>query len=108
MRRAAVVLGFLFLALAAGQSCAGQAKSSFRVGLMIGQGNGWSPTLRTLRTYTRNAAAISVRNAGFDSVLQAGSSDGIYWFRAERNGRTYRVAVSIATGNILDVIVTGS
>ena len=108
MLRAAIVSSLLLGAILTVPVLAGQSSSSFRVGLTIGQPGAWTPTFRDHRTYTWNAAAISVRRAGFHGVIHVNSSGGIYWFEAEREGRRYRVAVSASTGGILKVVTTGS
>lgn len=89
---------------------AGQSSSSFRVGLTIGGArvkSGRMP-MKRLKSYTWNAAAISVRHAGFQGVVRVKTSSGVYWFEAEREGRRYRIAVSARNGGILRVFVARS
>lgn len=93
----------MLLALPPGSGRAGQASASFTVGLVIGkpQGRAPRPAFSLRRTYTWNAAAISVRLAGYRTPVRLKAAAGAYWFLAERGGRRFRIAVSTATGAIL-------
>lgn len=94
------------LLLAAGEAHAGHASSSFSVGIRIGPAaEGSLPQAQTTAiTYTRGAAAISVRRAGFDAPVAAGRSKDLYWFTATRGGAHFRVAVSISSGRVVRVL----
>jgi hypothetical protein len=98
----------LVLAFPGAEALANQAKANFTVGIVIGKA---TPRKRAaprpaLKTYTWNAAAVSVRIAGFRKPVRLTSGGGVYWFLAEREGRRYRIAVSVSTGAILKVART--
>lgn len=101
----------MFLGIAAGlvtsHAMAGQTSAGFTVGITIG-GKKVKPALQRqsapARTYTWGAAAISLTRAGFANPRRAAASDTLYWFTAERSGGQYRIAVSIASGEIVKVI----
>jgi hypothetical protein len=82
-----------------------QAKANFTVGLVIGKPRvrALPPAVAPRKSYTWNAAAISVRLAGFRRPVRLKSGGGIYWFVAEREGRRYRVGVSVSTGAVLKI-----
>ncbi len=107
MLRPALVIGVVLLSASswAIPAEAGQASSSFSVGITIGGARAPArpqPSAQALK-YTWNAAAISVRRAGFEAVERLEAGAGVYWFRAERQGRRYRVAVSVTSGEIVTV-----
>jgi len=58
------------------------------------------PTL----TYTWNAAALSVKSAGFQHPRRKEKSPVFYWFEAQRHGGYFRIAVSIASGKVIKII----
>jgi hypothetical protein len=60
--------------------------------------------VRVAKRYTWGAAAISVRAAGFANLRRLQRSETLYWFQAEREGRNYRVAVSVIGGSIKKTI----
>ncbi len=96
----AVVLGLWPLA-----ALAGQTSASFQVGITIGGGGSSSArTVASAKTYTWGAALISVNRAGFDKPERLERSDTFYWFRAERSGEHFRIAVSIASGKVVKVL----
>ncbi|MBC8038535.1 MAG: hypothetical protein H7X89_15090 [Rhizobiales bacterium] len=55
-------------------------------------------------SYTWNAAALSVKGAGFKQPRRMEKSLALYWFQAKRQGAIFRIAVSIASGKVLKVI----
>jgi hypothetical protein len=105
VRRAAFSVIVFGLLLSAAE--AGQTSGSFQVGVTIG-----GPQKRTTATaavpttYTWGAAAISVTQAGFEKPVRIERSDTLYWFAARRSGESYRIAVSVFTGEIVKVIPT--
>jgi hypothetical protein len=103
LRRAAVSAIVFGLLISAAQ--AGQASGGFQVGVTIGgaqkQTNATPPATTT---YTWGAAAISVTQAGFEKPKRIERSDTLYWFTAKRDGDSYRIAVSVTTGEIVKVI----
>lgn len=107
-RMGLLMIGVLLLAV--GEAHAGQASSSFSVGIRIGPSeDGSLPQAQTTAmTYTRGAAAISVRRAGFDAPVATGRSKDLYWFTATRGGERFRVAVSIFSGQIVRVLPSRS
>ena len=100
------ILSVLLLGIAATGAAAGQSSARFTVGITIGGPQKQVKAAATGATaiYTWGAATISVRKAGY-SVRQRGErTDTLYWFVAERNGASFRVAVSIASGSIVKII----
>jgi hypothetical protein len=91
--------------LFAGQAEAGQSSARFSVGIVIGGVPDRKPPAVTgrQRSYTWNAAAISVRVAGFESPVRLNRGGNVYWFLASRGGQSFRVAVSATTGKILRI-----
>jgi hypothetical protein len=79
---------------------AGQSSATLKVGLTIGGAATSAPS----RTYTWGAAAVSVMKAGFDNTQRAEKTNTLYWFTAQRDGDNYRIAVSITSGAIVEVI----
>jgi hypothetical protein len=100
MVRHAMFLGLALCLVPAG-AMAGQASANFTVGISIGGGSGQP---RAVKTYTWGAAAVSVRQAGYDNPRRVAQSDTLYWFEAQRSGSTYRIGVSISSGEIVKVI----
>ena len=88
--------------LFAGCAGAGQSSASFTVGVTIIEPGSRAvhPAARPAVNLTWNAAAISVRKAGYLRPARLVAADGLYWFEAERGGRRYRIAVSVASGGI--------
>ena len=80
---------------------AGQSSASFNVGLTIG------PRTTSLRAsssaFTWGAAEISVIGAGFTNPQRNGKSSTLYWFTATRKGAAFLIAVSITSGEIVQV-----
>ena len=104
MVRLAAYVG-LAICLLSGAAMAGQASARFKVGITIGAvGNPSTGAIGSERVYTWGAAAVSVKQAGFDNLQRVAKSDTLYWFEAERAGSTFRVAVSISSGEIVKVI----
>lgn len=81
---------------------AGQAGGQLHVGVTIGAAAA-DATAAAAPRYTWGAAAISVTNAGFDSPSRLAAHGGVYWFSAQKDGVSYRVAVSAATGGVIAV-----
>lgn len=79
---------------------AGQASGNLRVGVTIGKVSSAEAT----RTYTWGAAAVSVKQAGYGNVERVGKSDRLYWFTGTFSGGSFRIAVSIASGEAVEVI----
>lgn len=102
MVRHAIISGFILCFLPCA-SLAGQTSANFSVGITIGGGASRSPQ-SSVKTYTWGAAAVSVQNAGFDNPQRLKKSDTYYWFTAERDGGSFRVAVSISSGAVVQVI----
>jgi len=102
---AAFGLSIWFLASAA---MAGQTSASFAVGIVIGGPQTRSaaapPTQSQSKRYTWGAAAISLKTAGFADMRRISRSGRLYWFAAVRDGRAYRIAVSVTTGAVVKVI----
>jgi hypothetical protein len=95
----------LVLWLSAAAATAAQVSASFTVGVVIGGKAGHRPQrIAPRKTYTWGAAEISVRRAGFASPQRTGKSDLIYWFTAEKAGASYRIAVAIDSGRIVEVV----
>jgi hypothetical protein len=90
-----VMLG-IFPSLVMAQS----GSATLKVGLTIGGAATSAPS----RTYTWGAAAVSVMKAGFDNTQRAEKSDTLYWFTAQRDGSSFRIAVSITSGVVVEVI----
>lgn len=55
-------------------------------------------------SYTWNAAALSVKRAGFQQPERVEKSAALYWFQAKRRDGYFRIAVSIASGQIIKVV----
>ncbi len=55
-------------------------------------------------SYTWNAAAISVKGAGFKQPRRIEKARAVYWFQAMREGANFRIAVSIASGKVVKII----
>ena len=102
---AACSLSIWFLASTA---MAGQTSASFAVGIVIGgpqtKSAAAAPAPSQAKRYTWGAATISLKSAGFADMRRISRSGRLYWFAAVRDGRAYRVAVSIATGAVVKVI----
>jgi len=84
---------------------AGQSSASFQAGITIGGGG--SRTIQAaipVKSYTWGAALISVNRAGFGKPQRLEKSDTLYWFKAKRGGNIFRVAVSISSGKIIQVL----
>jgi hypothetical protein len=92
----AVILHLMMTVATAGQSSAG-----FKVGLTIG---GAARASVPSTTYTWGAAAISVAEAGFDNLQRAEKTNSLYWFTGDRDGSSFRIAVSITSGAVIEVI----
>ena len=110
-----MVRTILFAALSAGLIAghcavaeAGQAASSFSVGIRIGGAVKSRPTAACDKTYTWGAAAISVQQAGYAAPDRAGRVGQVYWFTAARDGASYRISVSMCSGDIVDVVLVDS
>ncbi len=117
MRRFAVALGVL--AAMAVPAVAGSTSASFHVGITIlppsqsaatglhGRGHvSRSPFLRSLtapKGYTWGAASVALARAGFSRFARESQLDFVYFFKAERAGESFRVAVSATTGAILKI-----
>ena len=97
MVRPAVLIG-LALCLLPSAAAAGKASAQFKVGITIG-----GPE-RPIKTYTWGAATVTVKRAGYGNPKRIALSDGVYWFEADRGGSSFRIAVSIASGEIVEVI----
>ncbi len=54
--------------------------------------------------YTWNAAAISVKRAGFKEPRRMKKQLSLYWFEAKRQETSFQVAVSMASGKIVRVV----
>jgi hypothetical protein len=80
---------------------AGQSSGSFKVGLTIG---GAAQATAPYSTYTWGAAAVSVTEAGFGNLQRAEKTNTLYWFTAQRDGSSFRIAVSITSGAVVEVI----
>lgn len=91
------------LGLFTGMADAGQSSATFSVGITIGRPGLVKPP-KSVKIYTWNAAAISVREAGFESGFRLAADANHYWFMAKRDGQHYRVAVSKTTGAIVKVL----
>jgi len=55
-------------------------------------------------SYTWNAAAISLKRAGFKQLRRVEMLAAVYWFEARRKDASFRIAVSIASGRILKIV----
>ncbi len=55
-------------------------------------------------SYTWNAAAISVKRAGFKQPRRVEKSPTLYWFYAQKREADFRIAVSIASGRIVKIV----
>ena len=55
-------------------------------------------------SYTWNAAAISVKSAGFSLPRRVRRSPDLYWFSAKQGSESFRIAVSILSGRVMKVI----
>ncbi len=97
MVRSTVLIGFV-LCLLPSAAMAGQATTQFTVGIAIGKPS------KHAKTYTWGAAAVSVKKAGYRKPKRIALSGSVYWFEADRDGSTFRIAVSIASGEIVEVI----
>ncbi len=102
MVRLAMVSGVV-LCLLSPATLAGQASASFQAGVTIG-GGGNRAIPAAPKKYTWGAAVISVNRAGFDNPQRAERSDTLYWFKAERGGDSFRIAVSIFSGKVIKVV----
>ena len=102
MLRLAVFLG-LAAAILTGPASAGQTSGRFTVGITI-TGKKLKPPPLPVRQYTWGAAAVTLARAGFADPQRLEASETLYWFTAARDGEHYRVAVSIASGEIVKVI----
>jgi hypothetical protein len=97
--------GVLFLVLCATATWAGQASATFTVGITIGGKAGHRPQEAVHRKiYTWGAAEITLRRAGFTDLQHAQQSSSLYWFMASKAGASYRVSVSIDSGQIIEII----
>ncbi len=54
--------------------------------------------------YTWNAAAISLKRAGFKESRRMEKQLSLYWFEAKREKTSFRIAVSMASGKIVKVV----
>lgn len=104
MVRFAAVGAAMSLCLVPAGAMAGQSSASFTVGITIG-GAGKAPLRQAKRAkfFTWAAAAISVTQAGYRDVKRVARSGRLYWFEATHSGSRYRIAVSIASGAIINV-----
>lgn len=59
---------------------------------------------RAEKKYTWSAAAISVVRAKYRHIARIELADDTYWFETRRGGASYRVGVSMRTGDIVDVM----
>lgn len=100
MRRFLLLLAAVPLMISV--SHAGETGGQLHVGVTIGAAAPDAAAAAAPR-YTWGAAAISVTKAGFDSPLRLAAHGDVYWFSAEKDGVTYRVAVSAATGSVVAV-----
>jgi hypothetical protein len=82
---------------------AGQASATFRVGITIGNPDRSQAGKPVIKTYTWNAAAISVTKAGYQNPERLEAEPGVYWFVARKDGQRYRIGVSKTTGRIVEV-----
>jgi hypothetical protein len=82
-------------------SQAGQASGRFKVGLTIGQGPKNPPHASK---YTWGAAELAVLEAGYSDLDRLEKSGSVYWFHGHRGGDEFRIAVSITSGDIVEVI----
>ena len=95
---------------------AAQVTSSIGVGITI-DSSGKRPATRTRlivpgavtkavpeTSYTWNAAAVSVKRAGFKQARRMEQSPALYWFQAKRQDASFRIAVSVASGRIAKII----
>ena len=104
MARSGLLLG-LILGLLPSLAMAGTTSSKFSVGITIGEGgNAAKQAAVPATTYTWGAAAISVKRAGFENLRQVERSETLYWFAGERAGGSYRIAISIVSGEVVKVI----
>ncbi len=94
----AAALAFCLLAPTA---MAGTSQDSFTVGIRIGKAKPHKPPKHR---YTWGAAAVSLARAGYENPRRIEASGEVYWFSAERAGARFRVAVWVATGEIVVVI----
>jgi hypothetical protein len=97
-----IVVPLLALAAPAG---AGQSSGTLTAGVIItgkARARPGVPAQARLR-YTWNAAAISVTRAGYGDVQRLSATGELYWFEARREGRRFRVAVSVRTGEIIRI-----
>ena len=84
---------------------AGQSSASFWAGITIGGGGSRSlQAAIPVKSYTWGAALISVNRAGFGKPQRLEKSDTLYWFKAKRGGSIFRIAVSISSGKIIQVL----
>lgn len=108
----AAVLGFL-----AQTASAAQVSSAIGVGITIDyvapsnkrQTNRLIVPAVVTRTaprtsYTWNAAAISVKRAGFKQARRIEQSPALYWFQAVRQDASFRIAVSVVSGRVVKII----
>ncbi len=102
VRRA--VVSALILSLLPCPALAGQASASFQVGIVIGSGGHSIQAAAPAKTYTWGAALISVNRAGFNTPQRIERSDTLYWFKAKRDGASFRVGVSISSGKVMRVL----
>ena len=112
------IVGAAILGLLPQTSLAAQVTSSMGVGLIIEDvaRSGESQSARRLSvsgvvskavapaSYTWNAAAISVKRAGFKQPRRVEKLPGLYWFEAKRRGTSFRIAVSILSGRVVKII----
>jgi len=97
---------------------AAQVSSSMGVGLIIEPSNISSDDRSVRRlfvstvvtraapaiSHTWNAAAISVKRAGFTHPRRLERIVALYWFEAKRREASFRIAVSIASGKIVKIV----
>ena len=114
--KGATLLAVAMVALSLLPQAAGAAQvtSGVSVGLTIEPSGGHSGVRRLIfpafvtkvapsTRFTWNAAAISVKEAGFSQPRRANKSS-LYWFYAKQRGDSFRVAVSIVSGKVIKVI----
>ena len=115
-----VLTPLLFAIPVSTSAIAGQAKGVFEVGIVIAGTPTPPPVKHNVKygegavtpavpripatTYTWRAAAISVKQAGYQHPRLQGVDDGLYWFRARKKGQGYDVAVSIQSGKVVKVV----
>ncbi len=101
MARLIVLIYTIMMSIFPTNLMAQSASASFQVGLTVG---GVARARADQLTYTWGAAAVSVSAAGYENVQRVEKTTTVYWFKAQRGGGNFRVAVSIVSGAVVMIV----